>query len=114
MAEIIKIIQKNLLMVIIFSFLIIIFLASAATILEEKRVNKLWEIHSEKEARLEKLVELSIQYPDYRDLLYRLGIAQWELGNNQTAKDALDRAKYLDPNNPTIANINAALAIPTP
>ena len=103
MAEIIKIIRKNRLTVAISCLSIIVFMASAATTLEEKRINKLWEIHREKTSRLEKLVELSIQYPDYRDLLYRLAISQYELGNNEGAKDALLRAKYLDPNNGTLS-----------
>lgn len=79
-----------------------------------RALEKQWQIRREKEVELQKLVDLSIQYPDYRDLLSRLGVAQWELGNDQTAKDAFDRAKYLDPNNPAVTNINAALEIPTP
>lgn len=103
MAEIIKVIKGNRLTAIISFLSIIVFLASMATTLEERRINKLWEIHREKTSRLEKLVELSIQYPDYRDLLYRLAISQYELGNNEGAKDALLRAKYLDPNNGTLS-----------
>lgn len=111
MAEIKKIIKKNRLTVILSCLAIIIFMSSVATTLEEKRVNRLWEIHREKETRLEKLVELSIQYPDYRDLLYRLAISQSELGNNDAAKEALVRARYLDPNNETLIKIAGALGI---
>lgn len=111
MAEIIKIIKKNRLTVAISCLSIIVFMASAATTLEEKRINKLWEIHRGKTSRLEKLVELSIQYPDYRDLLYSLAISQSELGNNNAAKEALGRAKYLDPNNETLIKIADTLAI---
>lgn len=111
MAKIIKIIRKNRLTVAISCLSIIVFIASAATTLEEKRINKLWEIHRGKTSRLEKLVELSIQYPDYRDLLYNLAISQSELGNNDAAKEALDRAKYLDPNNETLIKIADTLAI---
>jgi len=112
MAEIKKIIKKNRLTIIISLLLIIIFVASAATTLEEKRVNKLWEIHRDKETKLEKLIELSIQYPDYRDLLYRLAISQSELGNDNAAKDALIRAGYLDPNNEILLKIADNLGIP--
>lgn len=111
MADIKKIIQRNRLTAIISCLSIAFFLASTATTLEEKRVNGLWEIHREKTARLEKLVELSIQYPDYRDLLYRLAISQSELGNNDAAKEALNRAKYLDPNNEALKTIAGALSI---
>ena len=111
MAEIKKIIKKNRLTIIISLLLIIIFVASAATTLEEKRVNKLWEIHRDKETKLEKLIELSIQYPDYRDLLYRLAISQSELGNNEAAKEALNRARYLDPNNEALIKIAGSLNI---
>lgn len=79
-----------------------------------RALEKQWQIRREKEVELQKLVDLSIQYPDYRDLLSRLGVAQWELGNDQAAKDALNRAKYLDPNNPAGSRVNAALKIPTP
>ena len=64
-----------------------------------------------KTSRLEKLVELSIQYPDYRDLLYRLAISQSELGNDTAAKEALNRARYLDPNNETLIKIAGSLNI---
>ena len=111
MAEIKKNIQKNRLTVIVGLLLIIIFMASAATSLEEKRVTKLWEIRRNKEAVLEKLVELSIQYPDYRDLLYRLAISQSELGNDDAAKEALNRARYLDPNNEMLTEIANNLGI---
>ena len=111
MAEIKKIIKKNRLTIIVSLLLIIIFVASAATTLKEKRVNKLWEIHRDKETKLEKLIELSIQYPDYRDLLYRLAIAQSELGNDDAAKEALKRAKYLDPNNEMLIEIANNLGI---
>lgn len=111
MAEIKIIIQRNRLAATISCLSIIFFLASVATTLEERRVNKLWEIHRGKEAGLEKLVELSIQYPDYRDLLYRLAISQYELGNNEETKDALLRAKYLDPNNETFNQAHRTLLI---
>ena len=111
MAEIKKNIQKNRLTIIVSLLLIIIFVASATTTLEEKRVNKLWEIRRDKEAMLEKLVELSIQYPDYRDLLYHLAISQSELGNDDAAKEALNRARYLDPNNETLIKIAGSLNI---
>lgn len=111
MAKIKKIIKKNRLTVIVSLLLVVIYMASVATALEERRVNKLWEIRRDKEARLEKLVELSIQYPDYRDLLYRLAISQSELGNDDAAKEAFGRAKYLDPNNEALKTIAATLSI---
>lgn len=111
MAEIKKIIQRNRLAATISCLLIIFFLSSAATILEEKRIDRLWEIRRGKEAGLEKLVELSIQYPDYRDLLYRLAVSQYELGNNEEAKEALSRARYLDPNSEALIQIAKTLNI---
>jgi tetratricopeptide (TPR) repeat protein len=111
MAEIKKLIKKNKLTVILAILLVISFLASTITVLEEKRVTQLWEIRRDKEAMLEKLVELSIQYPDYRDLLYRLAISQSELGNDDAAKEALNRARYLDPNNETLIKIAGSLNI---
>ena len=111
MAEIKKIIKQNRLTVVLVLFLAITFMASLATALEEKRVTQLWEIRHNKEAILEKLVELSIQYPDYRDLLYRMAISQSELGNNEAAKDVLGRARYLDPNNEVLIEIAGNLNI---
>lgn len=111
MAEIKKNISRNRLTVAISSLSIIVFMASVATTLEERRVNKLWEIRREKEATLEKLVELSIQYPDYRDLLYRLSISQSELGNDTATKEALSLARYLDPNNEILIKIADSLNI---
>ena len=111
MAEIKKIIKKNRLTVVLILLLIITSMASLVTTLEEKRVMQLWEIRRDKETMLEKLVELSIQYPDYRDLLYRLAISQSELGNDDAAKEALNRARYLDPNNETLIKIADTLAI---
>lgn len=62
-----------------------------------------------KEASLRNLVELSLQYPDSRDILTRLGVVQWELGNEQTAKSALSSAWYLDPTNSTISDLAKSL-----
>lgn len=89
-------------------------MASLITVFNDYKIKKAWETRQEKEIKLNELIDLSIKYPDSRDLLYRLAIAQWELGNNDAAKEALDRARYLDPNNPAVARINAVLAIPTP
>ena len=72
---------------------------------------RLWEIRKNKELTLEKLVELSIQYPDYRDLLYRLAISQSELGNDEATKEAFSRAGYLDPNNEMLTEIANNLGI---
>jgi hypothetical protein len=111
MAEIKKIIKKNRQTVVLILLLVITSMASLVTNLEEKRVMQLWEIRRDKEAKLEKLVELSIQYPDYRDLLYRLAISQSELGNDEAVKDALSRTGYLDPNNEALSKIAGALSI---
>lgn len=96
------------------TLLFLAFTSSVWVFQSNKSLAKQWEIRRAKEEEVNKLVDLSIQYPDYRDLLYRLGIAQWELGNDDAARDALDRARYLDPNNPAVARVNAALKIPTP
>ncbi len=111
MAEIIKILKQNRLAVILALLLAVTLTASLATALEEKRVARLWEIRRDKEAMLETLVELSIQYPDYRDLLYRLAVSQSELGNDEAAREALNRAKYLDPNNEILVKIAGSLNI---
>jgi len=73
---------------------------------EQKRVEELARIRVEKEVERDRLVELSIKYPDYRDLLYRLAAVQWELGNEEAAKEALARAEYLDPNNPALGEFS--------
>ena len=109
--QIIKLVKKYRLEFFLSLFLAVVWLASAITVLEEKKVNRLWETRRDKEVKLEKLVELSIQYPDYRDLLYLLVIAQSELGNNDAAKEALKRAKYLDPNNEMLIEIANNLGI---
>jgi hypothetical protein len=73
--------------------------SSIKVAMEQRRIEELARIRIEKEAERDKLAELSIKYPDYRDLWYRLAAAQWELGNEEAAKEALIKAKYLDPNN---------------
>ncbi|MBI5356351.1 hypothetical protein HZB78_01935 [Candidatus Collierbacteria bacterium] len=111
MAEIKIIIHQNRLAALLVLLLTIIFMTSLATIFKEKRIAQLWETRRDKEDKLEKLVELSIQYPDYRDLLYRLAISQSELGNDEAAKEAFARARYLDPNNETLIKIADSLGI---
>jgi len=79
--------------------------SSIKVAVEQKRIEEMARIRVEKEAETDKLAELSIKYPDYRDLLYRLAAAQWELGNVEAAKEALARAEYLDPNNPKLSEL---------
>lgn len=76
------------------------FISSVFVFESNQSLAQQWKNRREKDQEIQKLIDLSIQYPDSRDLLYRLGIAQWEIGNNQAAKDALNRAQYVDPNNP--------------
>lgn len=109
--NLVRLMKARRIEVFISGLLIAVWLASAITVLEEKRVNKLWEIRRDKEVKLENLVELSIQYPDYRDILYRLAISQSELGNDDAAKEAFGRARYLDPNNEILTKIAKTLSI---
>lgn len=80
---------------------------------EQQQVQALWRLRREKEVRVNQLVDLSIKYPDWRDLLLRLAIAQWELGNDQAASDALNRANYLDPTYPAADELKKILT-PSP
>lgn len=73
---------------------------------EQKRVEDLLRIRAEKEVERDKLVEMATKYPDWRDLLYRLAAAEWELGDREAAKEALTRASYLDPNNEELKKLN--------
>lgn len=84
-----------------------VFTSSWITFHEQKNVQKIIDRRSEKEQKLEELRALITQYPDSRDLLYRLGIAEWELGNEQEASAAIDRARYLDPNNSILPTLDA-------
>lgn len=90
-------------------FLIVGLVSSIKVAVEQKRVENLLLIRAEKEIERDKLVELAIKYPDYRDLLYRLAAVQWELGNQEAAKEALGRAEYLDPNNPKLLELKQKL-----
>ncbi len=76
---------------------------------QQRRIEELTRIRIEKEAERDKLIEMSIKYPDWRDLLYRLAVLQWELGNEAAAKEALARAQYLDPNNPALEELSSAI-----
>lgn len=95
----------------LFVFLLAGLVSSIKVVVEQKRVENLLRIRAEKEAERDKLMEMSIKYPDYRDLLYRLAAAQWELGNEEAAREALTRAEYLDPNNPMLINIVKTLGL---
>lgn len=89
------------------SILLIAGLVSSIKVtVEQKRIENLVRIRAEKEAERDRLVELAIKYPDYRDLLYRLAAAQWELGNQEAARAAMERAEYLDPNNEELKKLN--------
>jgi len=85
--------------------------SSIKVAVEQKRIEELQKIKIEKEAERDKLVEMSIKYPDYRDLLYRLAVSQYELGNDEAAKEVLNRARYLDPNNENLITIAGRLNI---
>lgn len=90
-------------------FILILLIAgvvsSIKVTIEQKGIEELRRIRIEREAEKDNLVELSIKYPDYRDLLYRLAVVQWELENDEAAKEALTRAEYLDPNNPKLSEL---------
>lgn len=85
--------------------------SSIKVTLEQRRIEELARIRVAKEAERDKLVELAIKYPDYRDLLYRLAAAQWQLGNQEAVIATLDRAEYLDPNNQVLKNIVQSLKL---
>lgn len=80
--------------------------SSIKVVVDQKEIENLLRIRAEKEAERDKLAEMSIMYPDYRDLLYRLAATQWELGNDDAAKEALGKAEYLDPNNKELKKLN--------
>lgn len=82
-----------------------VFTASWITLTEQKKVQEMIDRRSEEELKLQQLRTLVTQYPDSRDLLYRLAILEWKLGNEQEASAAIDRARYLDPNNPILPTI---------
>lgn len=80
-------------------------LSSLLTEKDRKRVENLWDQRRQKETEVKQLAELSLKYPDYRDLLYRLTVLEWELGDVDSARDTLNKAKYLDPNNQTTRSL---------
>lgn len=87
---------------------ILLFFTLISSIFTSYRYNQRaakWALRQQKEQELQHLIDLSNQYPDYRDLLYQLAITQWELGNDQEAANALSRAQYLDPNNPQLTEL---------
>lgn len=47
--------------------------------------------------------------PDYRDGWIRLAAAYYKLGDKEKARQALQKAKQLDPTNPTIINFEKLL-----
>lgn len=83
-----------------------VFASSWITFREQKIIQRIINRRSEKEQKLDELQQLMTQYPDSRDLLYRQALLEWELGNEQEASAAIDRARYLDPNNPTLQSLN--------
>lgn len=82
-----------------------VFTASWITLREQKNVQKTIDRRDEKEQKLKEFRALVTQYPDSRDLLYRLSIKEWELGNDKEASATIDRARYLDPNNPILPTL---------
>lgn len=84
-----------------------VFTASWITLREQKNVQKIIERRDEKEQKLKEFHALVTQYPDSRDLLYRQAILEWELGDNEEASRAIERARYLDPNNPVFPTLEA-------
>lgn len=76
---------------------------------EERRVEGLWQERRQIEAEAQRLVELSKEYPDYRDLLYRLAVLEWELGNEEEARETLQEARRLDPNNPVLKQVEESI-----
>lgn len=107
----VKAISTNKRLVILVGILIVGAVSSTLVVQEERRVERLWEEMREKEAEVERLTELASAYPDYRDLLYRLAVLQWELGNKQAAEEALGRARYLDPNNERVKLLYMSLGL---
>lgn len=79
--------------------------SSVITMLQDNRIKNLWEERKRIETETRRLAEMSIQYPDYRDLLYKLGVKQWQLENKRAAKEAWERAEYLDPNSRAVREI---------
>lgn len=82
-----------------------VFTASWITLAEQKKTQEIINRRSEKEQKLDELRALITQYPDSRDLLYRQALLEWELGNDEEASRAIERARYLDPNNPILPTL---------
>lgn len=85
---------------------ILIATASIITMAEDKKTEELWEERERIETETKRLAEMTIQYPNYRDLLYKLGEKQWQIGNIEAAKKAWEEAEYLDPNNEALSRID--------
>lgn len=70
-------------------------------------MQELIDRRSEEEQKLEDLRSLITQFPDSRDLLYRQALLEWELGNDEAASGAIERARYLDPNSPVLPTLDS-------
>ena len=76
--------------------------ASGITFARDKKAERLASERLELETKIEKLTKLATEYPNYPDLLLRLGKLEWEAGNKEAAKKVWEKAKYLNPNSQII------------
>lgn len=47
--------------------------------------------------------------PGYRDAYLKLSVLNWQIENNDESKKFLDKVLEIDPNNPTVQNVKAAI-----
>lgn len=60
----------------------------------------IWEWQEKKriEGEIVKWEKILEKYPGYRDVYLRLTVLNWQIKNDEKAKECLQKAKYLDPN----------------
>ena len=50
--------------------------------------------------------------PNYRDVLLRLALLNYQINQNEEAKDYWERANYLDPNNEEVVKVGEIISRP--
>lgn len=72
---------------------------------QEKTKQKLIQQRSDIIASINRWQAIIEQHPNYRDAYIQLGREEYQIGDNQKAFDAVEKAKQLDPNNKNTIDI---------
>lgn len=80
------------------SFLFMVIILSAGTILYLDKQNILQTKHEDIQSKVEFWEGIVRKYPDYRDAYFSLSLLEYQRGNTQKARVYLQEALSLDPN----------------